>query len=118
MDESSPMDAPSWPPAKPCTKSAVHGILTSAWAMYLLELRRGGTSGPPRSEEVQALWPELHEELGTHHKIPRRHTQSTPRAGEGLQPLTPPTTPYSSYTPLGCCNPSHPLTPLTPLTTP
>ena len=26
----------------------------------------------------------LHEELDTHHKISRRHKQSTPRAGEGL----------------------------------
>ena len=81
------MDAPSWPPAKPCSKSAVHGMLTSAWAMYLLELRRGGNSGPPRSEEVHVLWPEL-------------------------QPLTHPRIPYSSYTPLGCFIPSTPCDPL------
>jgi len=49
-DEGSPMDTPSWPPAKPATKSAVHAMLTSAWATYLLEIRRGDT-GPPRSEE-------------------------------------------------------------------
>ena len=37
-----------------------HGMLTSVWATYLLEIRRGGTSGPPRTEEVQPPWPELH----------------------------------------------------------
>jgi hypothetical protein len=58
-DERSPVDVPSWPPAKPCTKSSVHGMLASAWATYLIEVRRGGTaSGPPRSEEVRPLWPE------------------------------------------------------------
>ena len=51
-DESGPSHVPSWPPAKPSTKSAVHAMLDSAWSTYMLETRRGVNSGPPLTEEV------------------------------------------------------------------